>query len=164
MLCSFFSVWLWWIHDIFHRCMCILLSICLWIHVFGTIHISRIHIKIIREWFCTKIKDVEHFKNMFEIHFRHLELLDAYIFTNSIYQTLFYFIPVHPKSNEEFPRKSFPVGVFLCFILVDSLKEICMPQKVFCCLIHFSYRPYSNCNLEIEEHVDSFINQKYLIM
>ena len=24
MLCSFFSVWLWWIHDIFHRCMCIL--------------------------------------------------------------------------------------------------------------------------------------------
>ena len=58
----------------------------------------------------------------------YLELLDTYIFTNSVYQTLFYFIPVHPKSHEEFPRKSFPVGVFLCFILVDR-REICMPES-----------------------------------
>ena len=65
----------------------------------------------------------------------------AIIFITKCINIIFFPFQCGLKSLEEFPRKSFPVGVFIFFILVDSRKYAC--QKVFLSDIFFELYMFS---------------------
>ena len=144
---SFLSVWLWWIHDIFHRCMCIL-----------TFHVCEsmfmLHFTI-HEWI-SKVLEENEVKCVIYLSYKTKNLDDSneifnqcylakYYHSNSFYEVWNVFgieyiwkrfsfgldAPKHLKSSQE---KFFPVGEspYVSFCQTD-VKYACL--EVFCLIL-----------------------------